>query len=126
MNKNVKIFLYSLPILGGIYIIYKQLTKNDGKPKPPPAGTEGGKVGIGSTGTGSYDPFSGFSKYIVNTASSDLNVRDTASTKGTVLTGLKKGTEILARASSTKGWSEYSTDGKVVYGYVSSQYLKKK
>ena len=114
-NKGLKLFLLSLPIAVGGYFIWKQFApkkpkKEDDVTPPPP-------VVVGENG---------FEKYMVNTLLSPLNVRSLASTlSSAILDKLPKGTIIFAKPSSTSGWSEYSKDGKVRYGYVSSQYLLK-
>jgi len=116
-NKGLKLFLLSLPIAIGGYFIYKQFAPKKPKkedevtPDKPPV------VVVGENG---------FEKYMVNTMLSPLNVRSLASTlSSAILLNIPKGTIIFAKPSSTSGWSEFSKDGKVRYGYVSSQYLLK-
>ena len=115
-NKGLKLFLLSLPIAVGGYFIWKQFAPKKPKkeeevtPPPPP-------VVVGENG---------FERYMVNTLFDPLNVRSLASTlSSAILLKLPKGTIIFAKPSSTSGWSEFSKDGKVRYGYVSSQYLLK-
>lgn len=69
---------------------------------------------------------SGFEKYVVSTNKGNLNLRDTPSTSGTIKQSLPKGTEILAKASTTSGWHEVGDDKGQVIGYVSSQFITKK
>jgi hypothetical protein len=68
-----------------------------------------------------------FHKYIVNTTKGNLNIRALADTASKLLGSIKKDSPIVAKPSSVSGWSEYSKDGGAsVFGFVSSQYLKKK
>jgi uncharacterized protein YgiM (DUF1202 family) len=106
-EKTKKALLIGVPIVIGAYLILKQFAK-----KPTPTNT-------------TKTP-NAFSKHIVTTMLSNLNVRSTPSTSGNIIDSLPKGTEIFARPSQTSGWSEFSTDGTNVAGYVSSDYITKK
>lgn len=66
-----------------------------------------------------------FEKYIVNTESSALNIRKQPNLESEVSGTLEKGSQVLARPFGNQDWLEYSVDGSVVTGYVSSEYLKK-
>jgi mannosyl-glycoprotein endo-beta-N-acetylglucosaminidase len=59
-------------------------------------------------------------KYVNVSVNSSLNVRKTASVRGTVLTKLTKGTEVSVY-SEANGWAKIDVNGKK--GYVSSDYL---
>jgi len=110
-KKHRRILLFAVPILVGLYLIFKKPT-----PKTPTTPTN-------PTPT---PPTSTFNKYIVTTISSSLNVRSQPSTNSSSVSSLPKGSEIFAKQSAIDGWSEYSKDGSKVDGYVSTQYLTKK
>ncbi|WP_066228881.1 SH3 domain-containing protein [Heyndrickxia sporothermodurans] len=59
-------------------------------------------------------------KYVEVDAGSTLNMRNKASTSGSIVAKLKKGTEVTV-LSESNGWSKITANGKT--GYVSSQYL---
>ncbi|QNF29477.1 SH3 domain-containing protein [Metabacillus elymi] len=59
----------------------------------------------------------------VNVSSGSLNLRKSGSTSATIITSLKKGTEVIFY-SEANGWSKIKANGKV--GYVSSAYLTNK
>ena len=66
------------------------------------------------------------SKYVVKLNSGVLNLRQTPSTKGKILTTYQNGEEIYARPSVVKGWSEVLDTTQFfpkVIGYVSSSYI---
>lgn len=69
---------------------------------------------------------SGYEKYVVTTKSTPLNVRETPSANGKKIGKLDKGQEVLLKKSTTDGWMELTTNGKVTMGYVSAQYVTKK
>lgn len=140
-NKNVLWIGLGVVALGAVaFIAYKKFTKkaeeklkkvtdnpptqggNDGGgvtvPEPP---TLGGLIGIGQK-LNSF--LSNWNNYLVNTASSSLNVRDTPATTGKVIAKYPKGAIIKAKPSKTKGWFEVTDDGKTVKGYVSADFLK--
>ncbi len=60
-------------------------------------------------------------KYVSIDPSSTLNVRESASTKGNVVTKLKNGTKVEV-VSESNGWSEVKVNG--IKGYVASEYIK--
>lgn len=66
-----------------------------------------------------------FNDYVVNTSSTNVNVRKSPSTSSTVIGSVAKNAKIKARPSANIDWLEYSKDGKTVFGYVSAAYLKK-
>ncbi|WP_133174967.1 SH3 domain-containing protein, partial [Heyndrickxia sporothermodurans] len=59
-------------------------------------------------------------KYVEVDAGSTLNMRNKASTSGSIVAKLKKGIEVTV-LSESNGWSKITVNGKT--GYVSSQYL---
>ena len=61
--------------------------------------------------------------YIVNTQSSNLNVRKEPNTSCDIIGKLAKGTEVEV-SSINKGWGTLSFNGQT--GYVSADYLKLK
>ncbi|HOI27341.1 MAG TPA: SH3 domain-containing protein [Paludibacteraceae bacterium] len=61
--------------------------------------------------------------YIVNTKSSNLNVRKEPNTDATIIGKLAKGTEVEA-SNISDGWASISFNGE--QGYVSAQYLTQK
>ena len=110
INKKTKLaLLFGVPILIGGYFIYKQFRKKPTPPNPNPPNPN--------------PPSSGWTKYKVNTASTNLNVRSGANTSSGIVSSLAKGSIIWAKPSSTSGWHEYSSDGQTSSGFVSSQYL---
>ncbi|MBD8068093.1 SH3 domain-containing protein [Bacillus sp. PS06] len=60
------------------------------------------------------------SKYVNVSNGSSLNLRSSASTTGTVISKLSRGTVVTVQ-SEENGWSKVSVNGQV--GYVSTQYL---
>ncbi len=60
-------------------------------------------------------------KYVSIDPSSTLNVRESASTKGNVVTKLKNSTKVEV-VSESNGWSEVKVNG--IKGYVASEYIK--
>jgi len=112
-KKQKRILLFAVPILIGLYLIFKKPSAKTLPPLPQPTPTP--------------SPSSTFEKYIVTTSSSSLNVRsEPSTTNSSIVSSLPKGSEIFARYSSIDGWYEYSKDGSKVDGYVSSQYITKK
>lgn len=67
-----------------------------------------------------------YEKYVVTTKTTNLNVRETPSTSGKIIGKLNKGQQVLLKKSTTDGWMELTTNGKVTMGYVSSQFVTKK
>ncbi|MBM7713367.1 mannosyl-glycoprotein endo-beta-N-acetylglucosaminidase [Bacillus thermophilus] len=59
-------------------------------------------------------------KYVSVNAGSNLNLRSTASTRGSVIGKLSRGTQVSV-LSESNGWAKVTANGKT--GYVSSQYL---
>lgn len=110
INKKTKLaLLFGVPILIGGYFIYKQFRK----PKPPTP----------TPPKPNPTPSSGWTKWKVNTVSTNLNVRSEANTSSSIVSSLPKDAIIYAKPSSTSGWYEYSSDGQTSSGFVSSQYL---
>lgn len=113
-KKTKAALLIGVPLLIGGYLIFKQLKKpnpnptpntdpTDPTPPPPPP-----------------PPASGCSNYIVTTAVSNLNVRESPSTSSAIKGSRAKGSIVSAKQSSTSGWLQLC-DGS---GYfVSGQYL---
>ena len=58
----------------------------------------------------------------VGTTTANLNMRSSASTKGKILTTLKKGTKVDVVQKQSNGWYKIKVNGKT--GYVSGSYLK--
>jgi len=111
--------LFAVPLLIGGYFIYRQFSGKktyDNAVKPPAPPKTGGAAPAPTA----------YSKYIVDTLLTNLNVRDTPSTSGAKVGSLAKGTEIFAKPSSTAGWFEYSANGTTSSGFVSASYLKAK
>jgi uncharacterized protein YgiM (DUF1202 family) len=105
-----------------LYLVYRKvvrpIVKEDKK--------DGVKPQDGVTPTPTPTPTdSDYEKYIVTTTSTSLNVRETPSASGKKIGSLKKGQQVLLKKSTTDGWMELTTNGKVTMGYVSSQYVTK-
>jgi len=64
-----------------------------------------------------------FLEYVVTTDSTALNVRKSPDAASEIVGNLPKGSVVLINPSSVVGWSEYSKDGKTIFGYVSSKYV---
>lgn len=67
--------------------------------------------------------------YVVTISSGVLNIRQMPNTSSKILSTLKKGDELNAKASSVAGWHEVlDTKGSfpLVIGYVYSKYIKAK
>ena len=113
ISKPVKAALIVAPFLiGAIFIIkyFKPKTKPTEPPAPPEDGIFAGE---------------GYQKYVVNTITSNLNVRSGPAKTFDIVGTLEKGEVVLAQPSLTKGWFVFSTDGVNQTGYVSSDYLVK-
>jgi uncharacterized protein YgiM (DUF1202 family) len=65
-----------------------------------------------------------WSKYVVKTMGSPLNVRESASVSSKVVDSLSNGSEIWARPSVVNGWLQVSKDSISPIGFVSEAYLK--
>jgi uncharacterized protein YgiM (DUF1202 family) len=88
------------------------------KPITPIADTTSGVLGVGRPSG------SGFTKYkVVVSAGSNLNIRKSPSSTGTILEKSGRDTILLARPSSTSNWMEISKDGQTIFGYASKNYL---
>lgn len=132
-KKNQKTLATIMLIVGG-YLIYKKMYA-----KKPESNTgsnvipSGTGAGTGSAGTGAGTSSgipSGYTTYVVNTASGNLNVRSTPSASGTIVEKYPKGKEFVgAYFSGYSGWVEVVriVNGKPErIGYVSSQFVKPK
>lgn len=133
MTKKNQKALATIMLLVGGYLIYKKMYA-----KKSDSNTGGSVVGIGTgsgvgsgtgSGTSSSIP-SGYTTYLVNTASGNLNVRSTPSASGTIVEKYPKGKEFVgAYFSGYSGWVEVVriVNGKAErIGYVSSQFVKPK
>jgi hypothetical protein len=108
-----------------LYIVYRKVVRpivKDGKSDDvtPQDGTTPTPITPTTTPTNSD-----YEKYVVNTQSTPLNIRKTPSPSGKKIGKLDKGQVVLLRKSTTDGWMELTTNGKVTMGYVSSQYVTK-
>ena len=66
----------------------------------------------------------GYRKYVVNTLTSDLNVRKSPSLTAEIADSLPKGQILIARASTTKGWMQKLEDAEYLGGFVSADFIK--
>jgi len=111
-KKTKAALLIGVPLLIGGYLIFKQLKKpkpivnpyvpTPTPPPPPPP------------------PSTGCSNYIVTTAVSNLNIRESPSTSSAYKGSLAKGSIVSAKQSSTSGWLQLCNGSGY---YVSGQYL---
>jgi uncharacterized protein YgiM (DUF1202 family) len=130
-KKNLQYLSLALIIAGGYYFFMKgKKSKSNGVvpmlDEPKPIDEKPKTQPQPKTPSPNFDDVA---IYIVNTASGNLNIRGTASTKGIIVGTLNKGEEVKARPSSILGWSELVDNSGFfpkVKGYVSSQYLLKK
>lgn len=112
-KKNLLVGGIALLLTGaGLYLILKGAKPKDTTPDQDPVPP---KPPI---------PSGGYSKFRVETLSSNLNVRQSPTTSSGIVTSLPKGTVINAKPSGTSGWYEYSENGTTATGYVSSLYIK--
>jgi len=112
MTTTKKALIIGLPVLIGVYLIYRQMRgtktyQQAVKDNPP--------------GTPETTQDAGCVQYKVTTLATPLNVRDTPSTSGNKIGSLAKGATISAKASSTSGWMELCSQS----GFVSADYLTK-
>lgn len=125
----------------GLYLLFKDKLPFGKKQQPiKPDGTltestssSGGsrpsKPSSSSTSTATVPSGSAWADvktYIVNTATTPLNLRSTPSTSLAPIGSYPKGTEILAMPSGVSGWSAVVKKGgsfPEVIGYVNSTYL---
>lgn len=82
--------------------------------------------GLGTFGMPDLSFLMRWNEYTVNTASSNLNVRERPDSTAKIVDRLAKGSTVKAKASGTKGWFAISKDGVNTLGYASSDYLKYK
>lgn len=69
----------------------------------------------------------GYDTYIVNTISSNLNIRKEPNTSSPIIGSLAKGKEVYATpTANTTNWHTLLDEDLKVKGYVSSAFLKKK
>lgn len=130
-KKNTQILATTLLVIGA-YLIYKKMfAKKTTKSKIGTTDDTGIGTGIGTgSGTTKSDIPSGYVKYVVNTASGNLNVRSKPSTTEPPIDKYPKGKEFIAPYfSQPKGWVEVwkYVNGKFQrIGYVSAQFVKPK
>lgn len=122
LTKPLKTALVVVPFLIGGILLIKFLRPKKTTPSPTPSPTPNPSPNPSP----SPSPSSGFEKYVVTTSTSNLNIRSGPSTSSSTIGSLPKGTEIFAKPSGTSGWHEYSSDGVISSGFVSSQYVTKK
>jgi uncharacterized protein YgiM (DUF1202 family) len=113
-KKTKAALLIGVPLLIGGYLIYKQL-----KPKPNPNPYVPTTPPITPPTPPPPAPTGSCRNYIVTTAVSNLNIRESTSTSSAYKGSLAKGSTVSAKQSSTSGWMELC-DGR---GFVSGQYL---
>mgnify|MGYP002685693285 CR=1 FL=1 len=105
---NYIVGVIALCIAGvGAYMIFKgKLSGKTGNAGGGNTGGGTGNAGGGGTGGGNAggNTAGTWSKFIVATNTSNLNVRQSPSTSSTSIGSLPKGMEIYARPSSTDGW----------------------
>jgi hypothetical protein len=122
MKKDTIIRVASIVgVFGILYFIYKKMVKQNNV-----GGFGGVDDGVKIDPKTPTPTDSTYEKYIVNTQSDPLRIRETPSQNAKVSGKLNKGQEVLLKPSSTQGWMEYSTNGTTTFGYVSSQYVTKK
>jgi uncharacterized protein YgiM (DUF1202 family) len=108
MNKKTAKLLTFALFVGGATAIYLYLSKNK-KQQPPPPKKKIGKVYMGG---------------IVNTKSSDLNIRKEPNTSSDIVGKLKNGAIATVLDSGVDGWFQLvdNINFKPI-GYVSAQYI---
>lgn len=127
---------YILPLLiaaVGVYLIWQSQKKKSGEKEtlPPPPPSDGGTppAGGGSPELSPPTTLTGVETYIVNTQTTNLNVRALPSTSSALVGTLLKGAEFKGRPASVSGWLEVVNTFRptpTIIGYVSSTYVLKK
>lgn len=125
-NNRHKSIIFASVILGLGFITWRVIKKMNKDRKSASAKKQDGKPSSSSDSGSGEGGDSSFEKYVVSTKFSSLNIRKTPDVKSEKVGSLAKGTEILAKPSSTAAWHEYSQDGKTITGYISSQHITKK
>ena len=115
MTKTKKALLIGVPVLIGVYLIYRQMrgkkTYQEAVIAHPP----------GTPTSTTTPPADGCGSYKVTTVVSNLNVRQQPNTSSAIISSLPKGSTVSAKASSTSGWMELCSQS----GFVSATYLTK-